>query len=537
MSKKKKKSKLGYTRKEIEKAIKAKAQSGTLQDIICVKKVPSQTKGVRKQLKQLKASGQYRVHGQSMILDKDGNMLPILPSWGDWIMVTYADNKAFGRILHLDHEAERTVCFVPAPHLETLGGLSEFSLSAEQKRFLVSVANELDRPAKAKQWTIKLRHPIHPEMKQTLPAWRDKPFRQVAPDELLLHNMWLIHVILAAFTAHSMAFLKRPEKIPVFGENFVLEDGNDAETLIQALRAVTFLNERGLDNAGPILGDPDWKAWKDSPERLVVNRGTGKAIRTLREMLTERDRLLKCGAPVAPMTTVPILVSNSYFFSDLVNDRPIPAGIPRLSEEEQDILRTAAAKVFTPETAQKALFIMNWNLTLAGSYRRSTRLLWRDTCLELMTSIWFPEEDRREAVLRQATAYLNEEKEVLDQDSKMVADAVAFLEDPARYAERLVEKPDSLKEAKKLLESYDGIVFTPARGVFTNLQLIGFRRETLCRLLGWGVEEKRLLNTLLDRCEERGTLVNREMGLSFKSGTNLKVLAFHFAEEGGGHDD
>lgn len=540
MAKKKKKSKRGYTRKQIEQAVKAQAQSGELSSAVCLLKTDSPKRYLKKLRHRLGALKDWTIR-KDLALSKDGRSLPILASFGAYITVDFQGSTLIGRLLTIDHNNSRDIYFLPLKHFDNLGELPGHDLAAGQRELLLKMANDLDRPAKAKHWTVKLNHVAHREMTSSLPVWRDKPLPQDNWSSLLERMPWLWHLLLVLFTAHCVALTSRPERIPVFGENFVLNSWDDEAVLTQAMEAVSFLNERGMDTAGPILGISDWKALERSPERLVVTKGTAKAVQTLRERLSERDRLLKCGGPVPLMPTVPVMVSTSFVFSPFINDRQIPAALRRLSENELDLLRTAAAKLYTVRAVEKVLFIMEFNESSSTYYRRSRRLLWRDACLEAMTSIWFWEEDRREKTFHGAMDFLNTEEETVNLEQQKIKDAYERLIYPDRYADFLIETPKTKHEAEEALRTYVGFIWTPTRGEIKERSkgkpLVVFRKNTLCRLFGWPEDDTRCMETLLSICKQQGCLLAENQKVTFQGGSQLSMLAFLFAEEGGEHDD
>lgn len=252
-------------------------------------------------------------------------------------------------------------------------------------------------------------------------------------------------------------------------------------------------------------------------------------------MLEERDRLMKCGSSVPAPTTVPVLLSKSLIISDLAVNHIIPSGLTRLSEKDQDLLRTAMAHLLKTDWVARVIKDMERLSTEPEGYRRSGTSVWRNALLCGMAWSWFP--DHWPEVASEARTLLRNENEQIDQERKEIEEAIELLTNPDRYAALLLDIPDSKQEAEEALKKCAGFVWTPTKGKILEQskgkQLVVFLKSTLCRLLGWPEEDTRRLETLMTICEQRAVLLSRRQKLTFKDGSQLTMLAFCFSEEEG----
>ena len=535
----KEKKKTGITRSAVMNVLAQKLMAGSsLESIIKIEEYATPKKDLKAKRKRLEAEKHWTV-GKDTVQFKDGIVLDQIASWVRRVVIHYNGKTYSGRIFNMDCAGRRTIYFVPHRHVDKLTALEGIELNEKQRQLLLRMANTLDNPLELKSWVMRPEHPVLVDLWENLECWQKRPLDRNEMTELLRREPWLWHVYLTALPVHLLPLLTFPEEIPIFGENLVVSDREDQEVLMQAIRAVTFVNASGLVDAGPIWCGRSLKALESSPERAVLIKGTAATSRDVIAMLEERDRLMKCGSSVPAPNSVPVLLSSSLIFSDLAVNHIIPSGLMRLSEKDQDLLRTAMAHLLTPDWVEWIIENMDRLSTEPEGYRRPGTRVRRSVLLCGMALSWFP--DHWLEVASEAETLLRNENEQIDQERKEIEEAIELLTNPERYAALLLDIPASKQEAEEALITYAGFKWTPTKGKILERSngkpLVVFRKSTICRLLGWQEEDSRRLETLMLMCEQRGVLLSRRQKVTFHDGLQLTMLAFDFSERGGDSGD
>ena len=423
--------------------------------------------------------------------------------------------------------------------MDNLSKLPGLDLDVAQRKHLVRMADALGRPSNENTVVIKLEHPAMSCMRDNLRHWQSADYAHAELRTLLTRQPWIWHVLLTVFSVQITPFIDNCEGIPVFCNNLILKDSDDGGTVQQVLEAVTFVNHPGLTDAGAIQAEGDLQVWEKSPERLVLIKGNAKVIRSLRKILSECDRVLKCGGTPTVQSLLPILLSEKYIFSNYVVDRPLPAGLRRMSDDEYDLLRTALAHVITSEIAAWSCQQMEY-----ARFAREARHLtpvqrWHCVAVSAMVNTWFPEE--AESVFRQVMEMLRSVNEAVDAERREVDKAIKFLKRPQNYVDQLILKPRTKEEAIAALETVAGFIYTASAGDYPKILQILFTEESLMRLLGWTNGDSTRLKTLIQIMEEDAVLLveksekshNKKRNITFEERKTMRFFSFHFPDEEG----
>ena len=525
---------IGITMSEVLDVLAEKLKAGSkLGSVVKLTECATPKKDLKAKRKLLKADKKWTV-GKDVAQYKNGLTIPCFASWDRRVVVHYNGQTFIGWTLFVDCGGRRIIYYVPIRYVEKLSTLDGIDLNEKQRSVLVRMANSLGRPFYQKSWEMTLDHPVLVDLWENLEHWQETPLKQDALVDLLRRESWLWHIFLTEIPVHILPFVDDHDAVPVFAENLVTDGREDQDVLMQALRAVTFVNAFGLADAGPIWCGRSLKVLESAPERAVLIRGTAAVQRDVVAALEERDRIMKSGSSVPAPTTVPVLLSRSLVFSDLVVNHIIPPGRMRLSDEEQDLLRTAMAHLLKKDWAGWVIKEMDRLSSVPEGYRCPRTSVWRSVLLCGMALSWFP--NHWQEVAREAETLWRNENQRLDQERREIEAAVELLTNPDRYADCLISIPNSKHEAEEALEKCAGFVWTPTKGKILEQSqgkpLVVFRKNTICRLLGWPGEDSRRLETLLTICEQRGVLLNRGQKVTFKDGSQLTMLAFIFSEDG-----
>ena len=381
----------GIARFEVLEMLAKKLMAGSkLEEITKLKECDTPEKDLKAKRTLLKADKNWTVWKDNAKY-KTGLIIPCFASWGRRVVIHYNGKTFVGWTFFVDCGGKRTVYYVPLRHMEKLAILDGIDLNEEQRRIVVRMANCLGKPLKEKSWVMSLKHPVLVDLWENLEHWQETSLDRDALLNLLHREPWIWHVFLSVLPVHLLPLLKLSEEIPIFGENLVVSDREDQEVLMQAIRAVTFVNASGMVDAGPIWCGRSLKALESSPERAVLIKGTAATSRDVIAMLEERDRLMKCGSSVPAPNSVPVLLSSSLIFSDLAVNHIIPSGLMRLSEKDQDLLRTAMAHLLTPDWVEWVIENMDRLSTEPEGYRRPGTSVRRSVLLCGMALSWFPD--------------------------------------------------------------------------------------------------------------------------------------------------
>ena len=525
----------GINKNEAAEILFERIKSGDrLERITLLKNTETPVEDLKKKKKLLNAEKNWIVR-KNAVQYKSGMTLDCIASWGRRIVIHFNRRAFIGWVLYLDFGGLRSIYFVPLRHVDKLTELEGIDLNQQHRDLLIRMANSIGRPLDCNSWVFCLEHPALGELWENLPQWQERVLDRDALLDLLRREPWLWHVFLAEIPVHLRPLLKDPEALPLFAENLITETKEDREVLMQAIRAVTFVNATGLADIGTIWCGRGLQALDTSPERAVLINGTAAVARDVIAALEERDRILKCGSQISALPTVPVLLSGAYIFSDLAVNHVIPSGLVRLTDEEQDLLRTAMAHFLNKDKAKWVIREMDRLSSAPESYRSSRAWIWCCVLLCGLGYVWFPNGSKD--VIISTQLQLKGENQKLDLERQEIEEAYEFLTHPDRYADLLLHLPETKQEAEEALKTSVGFVWTPSKGNILKLSkgkpLVTFRKHTLGRLFGWPVDDIRRLATLLSICEQRGNLLSSNQKVTFKDGSQLTMLAFSFSEEEG----
>lgn len=211
------------------------------------------------------------------------------------------------------------------------------------------------------------------------------------------------------------------------------------------------------------------------------------------------------------MPTLPISVSKSAACSPFCVDVQLPKGLAPLTGRQQDLLRQAMGKVLSTKTADRAYDMWFDRMRSPSAYRWSGFEVWRDVLAEQMLSAWFDDKElaKRAANLLRQTQQQQDTEEHMR--STTIRSAYEHLADPARYKERITDRPATKAGAEGLLsDAFFAFCFTPTKGEFKGDKLLVFNKVSLRRLLRSIIVGEELFDAVLDFCEKEGLLAKRD---------------------------
>lgn len=523
----------GYSRKDIKAAVIDLVKSGGYDKIHKLFEIRTPGKHLKRLRKALRASDYFQVKDKT-VWNSYGFSFCGVSSWGHKITARMQRHDYRFQILHLDRLGIRTVYAVPIAMTDRLTGLPQMDLSQTELSVIRDMARELEGSCKAKEYFIEIKHPSKATIQCLTKSWPKAPEMEALA--ALIQSQPVLLQIAAAVLDCQLRALKRFRTAPSGIYNFLTsKDGNSFDWFMTAMRMLTFVNELGRMDYGPVtihLKDAeDLKRWRKCHERLaVIVTSSGSLLWSLIEEIEEDERIIKSGGSLleGPLPTLPISICRSVLDSPYAIDIKLPDSLEPLTEHQQDVLRSAVAMLLKRGTADKVYAVWKREAASPFFYRRLGFQTWYNILLGHIIKECHLEQAGQElykSVIQQQEQERQERADALKR-------AVELLIHPEQYeSEILPERPKSKKDAKKVL-SDDAVAFwfKPDKGKNKDQVLLAFSGESLKRLLRRVDCGEELYDAFLRKCKQEGVLDKRSRTINLfgESFTAVTFLAEKF---------
>lgn len=439
------------------------------------------------------------------------------------------------RILHFDMNGRRRVYLVPMT--KDWGGLNlpDITLTPEESKLVLKLADELTPPARLDRLDLKCNHLAKATLKDSVAVWNGT-FEQDKLFALLTKNPELADIVFAAVDTQLRA-LKRMPYAPWIIHNLIRAKEEDANATVQGiLRACTFANEISPLGSGPIdLIVKDVESLlrlQMSPERFIFFRFREREhLQPLMKAVEERERIAKSGGGIAaPGYPVAVAVSGVFLGKPYALDCQIPDTLPVLTGRELDLLRTAVGLVLDKQTAEDIYQRWQASVSAPANYAANGALLWRYVLAVIVSGKWFADQRQRNAFRECYLTHLCKGAAAQADREKVLRDALNRLTDVDSYRGQIIEKPDSKEAAEKhLADDTAAFQYTPKKGALKERELLVYSKDSILRLLEPIGLTSDLYSTFCGRCEEEGLLVRRGHTITLQGGS-FHGVAFDYAK-------
>lgn len=439
------------------------------------------------------------------------------------------------RILHFDMNGRRRVYLVPMT--KDWGGLNlpDITLTPEESKLVLKLADELTPPARLDRLDLKCNHLAKATLKDSVAVWNGT-FEQDKLFALLTKNPELADIVFAAVDTQLRA-LKRMPYAPWIIHNLIRAKEEDANATVQGiLRACTFANEISPLGSGPIdliVKDVEsLRRLQMSPERFIFFRFREREqLQPILKAAEERERIAKSGGGIAALDyPVAVAVSGVFLGKPYALDCQIPDALPTLTGRELDLLRTAVGLVLNKQTAEEIYRRWQASVTDPANYAANGALLWRYMLAVIVSRKWFAGQRQRNAVCERYLTHLCKGAAAQADREKVLRDALNRLTDVDSYRGQIIEKPDSKEAAEKYLaDDAAAFRYTPRKGALKERELLVYTKDSILRLLEPIGLTSDLYSTFCGRCEEDGLLVKRDHTITLQGGS-FHGVAFDYTK-------
>lgn len=507
--------------------VREKICDAAVQTVLCgkedtVRVIPHIDQPSRKEIRRLRrkldASEDWQRDGD-VVYNAHGVSFQGIASWGDQIDIRLDGYDHRFKVLYLDRFMERKAYLLPVN--KSAKCLPDIDLGDGELQYLIEMANAISNQPAGREYLYILKNPLRPAsqariLESTQLDWDSEEFLV-----LLERHLELLPILTAALDSQLRA-LKKLRSAPVGLYNFLCpqKDAAAQEWLLSVMRAVTFSTETS-EYPGPIMVQ-DLAVWNRCYRRFaVINATSRELIRPILNDLQERDQMRKCGdcpPPFAP--TLPVSVSKSAICSPFCVDVRLPRGLAPLSGRQMDLLRLAMGKVLSTKTADKACEKWEDQMRSPSAYRWSGFEVWRNVLAGRMVKAWFDTDEQRGRaanLFRQSQQQQDAEAQVR---SAAISSAYEYLANPARYEDRIADRPATKGSADELLsDEFFAFCFDPAAGPAKGSKLLAFNKDSLRRLLRSINVGDENYDAVLDFCEKEGLLVKRDHSITLGNET------------------
>lgn len=318
---------------------------------------------------------------------------------------------------------------------------------------------------------------------------------------MLTTKPWLWPLLLAALDIQIRAFLNPTAFLPAIVYSLVCRDVKQYPDLQGILQAMTLVNEPGFNNCGPILQMPQEMISLDKRLYLLCSESRSTAKKLSNKIQAEDSKLKRgCGSFLGNHA-FPIFLSQQHLSLPYFLDIELPSDILPLSEPELLTLRASAARFLRGKSAKELAqgFQARTSIPAVPS---SLSALWVQQLilvfcrrLSLDSSVQSAGQELLLHAEQEAAARQNNFKQ-----------ALRILLDPESY--KLIDKPGSVDEASKLLDSYIGFQYSPEKGTYKNRSIILIKESGILKLIG--TESESNIRSLLDELEARGIFLKHD---------------------------
>lgn len=523
-----------YAYKDIEAAVLGAIRAGQTESILHLfdvdlsKKCRAATEECVKGLKSWRYSDGCAIY-------KHRNRLPGVASWAFEVTASVGAVALRFRILHFDMNGRRRVYLVPTT--KDWGGLNlpGITLTPEESKLVLKLADELTPPTRLERLDLKCNHLAKATLKDSVAVWngaleQDKLFA------LLTKNPELAEIVFAAVDTQLRA-LKRMPCAPWIIHNLIRAKEEDANATVQGiLRACTFANEVSPLGGGPIdLTVKDAESLRQiqrSPERFIFFCFREREqLQPILRAAEERERIAKSGGGIAALDyPAAVAVSGVFLGKPYALDCQIPDALPTLTGRELDLLRTAVGLVLNKQTAEEIYRCWQARISDPANYAVNGALLWRYVLAVIVSRQWFADQRQRNAFREHYLTHLCKGAAAQADREKVLRDALNRLTDVDSYRGQIIEKPDSKADAeKRLADDAAAFQYTPKKGALKERELLVYTKDSILRLLEPIGLTSDLYSTFCGRCEEDGLLVKRDHAITLQGGS-FHGVAFDYTK-------
>lgn len=417
-----------YACKDIEAAVLDAIRIGRTESILHLfdvdlpKKCRTATEDCVKGLKSWRYSDGCAIY-------KHRNRLPGVAAWAFDVTAAIGAVTLRFRILHFDMNGKRRVYLVPTT--KDWGGLNlpDITLTPEESKLVLKLANELTPPTRLERLDLKCTHPAKETVEGNAAAW-DGALDQAELFTLLIKSPELADIVLGAIDIQLRA-LKHLPCAPWLIYNLIrAKDTNVNASIEGILRACAFSNE-----LSPLGGGPIDLVVKDSESLRQLQRSPGRFIffyfrerEQLQPMLKAvegRERIAKSGGGITdfgyPVATA---MSGVFLGKPYALDRQLPDTLPALTGGELSLLRTAVKLGLTKQVAVETYRWWKALLTNPTNYAVNGALAWRYTLAAVVSEKWFIDQTRREEFRERYLTHLCKGDAAQASREKVLRDAI-----------------------------------------------------------------------------------------------------------------
>ena len=527
----------GYDSMRLAEAVRQAVLSGqgaTPQKLFEVD-IPEQ--GAERLRKALKASELWELHGDT-VYNVFGIAFQGIASWGAGLTTRMAGRDHRFKVLHLDRFGRRMVFLLPAAQVDNLRGLPRIDLSHDEVKLLLQMADDLIGSTDCQEYFMKIKTPAADTIVHQTAAWGKVAHNESDLLALLSKEPMLWEVAVTALDAQLRPF-KRLRDAPQGITNFILPTGDAAaeKWMFAVLQALTFTNEQGILQAGPIelrlKETADLRQWRCSYGRMVLLRtATGALLAPLLEEAEEIERIRKCGGH-APrgFSTAPISLSRAALCCSQATDIQLAKNMSPPTFAEQDLLRAAMSRALSRDIARRVYQCWKRRLAERTAYRLPGLRVWRSILRDTLAELWFSDAELR----IQALALCGDAQEALEAAQKQREDTLArayeLLSHPERYRQWIMDRPDSKQVCMdKLSDEAMAFHYIPQKGKDHGVHLLAFSKASLLRLLNTVGLDESLYDAFIDLCGRYGLLDQKKRTINL--GAESFCAVTFFAEKG-----
>lgn len=461
--------------------------------------------------------------------------MPGVSSWAFDVTAAVGAVTFRFRVLKFDMNEKRRVYLVPMT--KDCGGLNlpDITLTPEESKLVLRLADELTPPARLERLDLKCNHLAKATLKDSAVVWNGA-LEQDSLFVLLTKNPALADIVFAAVDTQLRA-LKRMPYAPWIIHNLIRAKEEGANATAQGiLRACAFANEISPLGSGPIdLMVKDAESLRQiqrSPGRFIFFRFREREqLQPILKAAEERERIAKSGGGIAALDyPVAVAVSGVFLGKPYALDCQIPDALPTLTGRELDLLRTAVGLVLNKQTAEEIYRRWQASVTDPANYAANGALLWRYMLAVIVSRKWFAGQRQRNAVCERYLTHLCKGAAAQADREKVLRDALNRLTDVDSYRGQIIEKPDSKEAAEKYLaDDAAAFRYTPRKGALKERELLVYTKDSILRLLEPIGLTSDLYSTFCGRCEEDGLLVKRDHTITLQGGS-FHGVAFDYTK-------
>ena len=489
---------------------------------------------VAKKLRRLIKAASNLELDKGVVWHSSGIFVAAIASWIGIIAVQANGFCYRFRLLAVDRRGQRTVYAIPV-HMSKIKQLPGINYSADEIKLLFIIAGAISGSGAAREYTLELHHPAKADVRFQRDRWH-QPVQLEKFRDLFRERPWLLAVATAALDVQLRSF-KLFRDGPLGMYNFTTA-GNDLQAdanFCAALRAINFTAAPSFMGAAVpeiiVREQADLRAWRGCHDRIALIRtATGSLLTSLLDEIDERERLRSCGGILPPrLPTVPIVRCNAVFNRLFVTDITLPKGEKTLNGEEQDMLRSAMARVVNRKAAQHVYDRWRSRMAEPGAYRRDPFAEWCETIEAVFLQGAFSNDpkllENAMTLLRDSQAQQEQTKQEREQ---LIAKAIEMIGTPSRFEREIADRPKSKDEADQLLDSEQAVAFRfrLKKGNDAGKRLLVFSAKSLKRLLkrvGCGEE---LYDAVLAQARRQGMLDKRNRTIKFGDDSFSAVTFF-----------